>query len=176
MSRPSLRTHFVFWFFCNSWRFYEIGWAWNLTMKDVLHWHTGCTKKRFLRTCVIFLFLKILPLALALIKTKNCHLFDPLVRKCPFSFSGNCLWPLQTQNFQVKWVFSDQCAMGQFFVLIYARANSNIFRAKKITNFLKKRFFVHPVCYISRNVDKWGIVTKWKNFLILDGPSFYFNM
>ena len=31
-----------------------------------------------------FLTLKLLPLALALTKTNNCHLFDPLVRKCPF--------------------------------------------------------------------------------------------
>ena len=32
-----------------------------------------------------FLTLKMLPLALALIKTKNCHLFDPLEKNCPFS-------------------------------------------------------------------------------------------
>ena len=37
-------------------------------------------KKLILRKCVI-LTLKKLPLALALIKTKNCHLFDPLVKK-----------------------------------------------------------------------------------------------
>ena len=38
----------------------------------------------FQKQCIIILTLQILPLALALIKTKNRHLFDPLVRKCSF--------------------------------------------------------------------------------------------
>ena len=41
-------------------------------------------KKTLLKEMCDFLTLKMLPLALALIKTKNCHLFDPLVRKCSF--------------------------------------------------------------------------------------------
>ena len=35
-----------------------------------------------------FLTLKMLPMALALIKTKNRHLFDPLVKNCPFSMEN----------------------------------------------------------------------------------------
>ena len=37
------------------------------------------SKKRFLRRCDI-LTLKMLPLALAFIKTNNCYIFDQLVR------------------------------------------------------------------------------------------------
>ena len=37
-------------------------------------------KKTPLKEMCDFLTLKMLPLALALIKTKNCHLFDPLVK------------------------------------------------------------------------------------------------
>ena len=35
----------------------------------------------------------------------------------------------------------------QFFVLINARANANIFRVQKNTHFLKMRFFKHSVAY-----------------------------
>ena len=45
---------------------------------------TVCLKKTPLKDMCDFLTLKMLPLALALIKTKNRHLFDPLVRKCSF--------------------------------------------------------------------------------------------
>ena len=47
--------------------------------------YTGCVKKTLLKEMCDFLTLKMLPLALALIKTKNRHLFAPLVKKCPFS-------------------------------------------------------------------------------------------
>ena len=53
---------------CNSTRF-----------KNFWH-HTGCLKKTPLKEMCDFLTLKMLPLALALIKTKNRHLFDPLVK------------------------------------------------------------------------------------------------
>ena len=42
------------------------------------------SKKTLLKEMCDFLTLKMLSLALALIKTKNSHLFDPLVRKCSF--------------------------------------------------------------------------------------------
>ena len=45
---------------------------------------TGCLKKTLLKEMCDFLTLKMLPLDLALIKTKNCHLFDPSVRRCLF--------------------------------------------------------------------------------------------
>ena len=41
---------------------------------------TGCFKKTHLKEMCDFLTLKRLPLGLALIKTKNRHLFDPLVK------------------------------------------------------------------------------------------------
>ena len=41
----------------------------------------GESKKMSVKEMFDFLTLKMLPLALALIKTKNHHLFDPLVRK-----------------------------------------------------------------------------------------------
>ena len=41
---------------------------------------TVCLKKTPLKEMCNFLTLKMLPLALALIKTKNRHLFDPLVK------------------------------------------------------------------------------------------------
>ena len=44
------------------------------------------SKKTHLKEMCDFLTLKMLPLALALIKTKNCHLFDPLVKNCPFQW------------------------------------------------------------------------------------------
>ena len=44
----------------------------------------GESKKMSVKEMFDFLTLKMLPLALALIKTKNRHLFDPLVRKCSF--------------------------------------------------------------------------------------------
>ena len=47
-------------------------------------WDTGWLKKTLLKEICDFLTLKMLPLALALIKTKNRHLFYPLVRKCSF--------------------------------------------------------------------------------------------
>ena len=58
-------------------------------------------KKTPLKEMCDFLNLKILPLGLELIKTKNRHLFDPLVKKCPFSME-NCLQPLKTLNSNVK--------------------------------------------------------------------------
>ena len=45
----------------------------------------GESKKMSVKEMFDFLTLKMLPLALALIKTKNCNLFDPLVKNCPFS-------------------------------------------------------------------------------------------
>ena len=45
----------------------------------------GESKKMSVKEMFDFLTLKMLPLALALIKTKNRHLFDPLVKNCPFS-------------------------------------------------------------------------------------------
>ena len=50
-------------------------------------------KKRILRKMCNFLSLKMLQLALALIKTKNRHLLDPLVRKCEF-YMGIYSWQL----------------------------------------------------------------------------------
>jgi len=48
-----------------------------------------------------FLTLKMLQLALALIKAKNRHLFDPLVKNCPFSME-NSLQASKTLNSHVK--------------------------------------------------------------------------
>ena len=42
--------------------------------------YTGCLKKTPLKEMCDFFTLKMLPLALALIKTKNRHLFDLLVK------------------------------------------------------------------------------------------------
>ena len=46
----------------------------------------GCFKKPLLKEICDFLTLKMLQFALALIKTKNRHLFDPLVRNAHFTF------------------------------------------------------------------------------------------
>ena len=46
---------------------------------------TGCLKKTPLKEMCDFLTLKMLPLALALIKTKICHLFDPFLKTPSFS-------------------------------------------------------------------------------------------
>ena len=70
---------------------------------------TGCSKKRvmcdyrvFQKTFdVRFLTPKMLPLALALIKTKNRHLFDQLVKNLPFSME-NSLQASKTLNSHVK--------------------------------------------------------------------------
>ena len=65
------------------------------------------SKKTPLKEMCDFLTLKMLPLALALIKTKNHHLFDPLVKNWPFSME-NSLQASKTLNSHVKWAFSDQ--------------------------------------------------------------------
>ena len=44
----------------------------------------GVSKKTPLKEMCDFLTLKMLPLALALIETKNRHLFDPWDKNCPF--------------------------------------------------------------------------------------------
>ena len=51
---------------------------------SVLKAYSVSKKKTPLKEMCDFLTLKMLPLALVLIKTKNRHLFDPLVRKCSF--------------------------------------------------------------------------------------------
>ena len=56
----------------------------RILLKVSVSVHTGCLKKTHLKEMCDFLTLKMLPLTLALIKTKNRHLFDPLVRKCSF--------------------------------------------------------------------------------------------
>ena len=66
--------------------------------------------------------LKLLPLALVLIKTKHCHLFDPLVRKCTVCMI-NCSSPLK------KGIF---LPMIMIFVLINIGADGNIIRVKKL--------------------------------------------
>ena len=63
--------------------------------------HTGCPKKTHLKEMCDFLTLKMLPLALALIKTKNRHLFDPMVRNPSFS-RGNCSLSFKTLISHVK--------------------------------------------------------------------------
>ena len=83
---------------------------------------TGCLKKPHLQEICGFVTLKILPLALALIKPKNRHLFVQLVRKCS---KGQFL-----TNESKRW---------RFFVLINARANGNI------QHLLKIRFLKHLV-------------------------------
>ena len=74
----------------------------------VRNWYTGCPKLWFMKNINDFLTLKMWPLALALIKTKTKnHLFDPLIKKCPFSME-NCLWSLKAVISHVKWAFSGQ--------------------------------------------------------------------
>ena len=68
---------------------------------------TGCLKKTHHKEMCDFLTLKMLPLALALIKTKNRNLFDLLVKNCPFSME-NSLHASKALNSHVKWAFSDQ--------------------------------------------------------------------
>ena len=64
---------------------------------------TGCLKKTHLKEMCDLLTLKMLPLTLALIKTKNRHLFDPLVRKCLEFFNGLRQFSIEKGHFY-KWV------------------------------------------------------------------------
>ena len=51
--------------------------------------YTGCLKKMQHKEMLDFLTLKMLPVALALIKPEKRHLFAPLVKNHPF-YIGNC--------------------------------------------------------------------------------------
>ena len=113
------------------------------------HDTTGCFKKSFLRIFSDFLTLKMLALALALIKTKNRHLFDPLVRKCSFYmrvFGGWRQFSIEKGLF-----FTNGSKRWRFFVLINTRANANIFKVKKSLKILKKLFLKHPVSSEDQN-------------------------
>ena len=77
------------------------------------------SKKTPLKEMCDFLTLKMLPLALALIKTKNRHLFDPLVKNWPFSME-NSLQASKTLNSHVKWAFSDQWVKKRYNFLFWS--------------------------------------------------------
>jgi len=93
----------------------RISWNWSLTFMPICKIiigsrngdFTGCLKKTPFKEMCDFLTLKMLPLAPALIKTKNRHLFDPLVKNWLFSME-NSLQASKTLNSHVKWAFSDQ--------------------------------------------------------------------
>ena len=109
------------------------------------------SKKTHLKEMCDFLTLKMLILALALIKTKNRHLFDPLIKKSPFSME-KCLY-LVIKNFNFSCKMSIFWPMGQKdgdFFLINARANGNIFRVKKSNISLTDIFFDSPCKWASK--------------------------
>ena len=111
-------------------------WIW--TNFWLIHMH----QKKLLKDMYYFLTLKKLPLALALMKTKNRHPFDPLVRNCSFymrilSFQ----WPETIFNWK-----------GHFLT----NGSKDV---------LKKRFIVHPT-----TVDTYFLHSK--SLLILPIPSY----
>ena len=99
-----------------------------------------------------FLTLKMLLLALVLIKTKNRHLIDPLVRKCSFYMR---ILSFQWLEKLKKGIFRSMGQKdGDFFVLI---------NEKKITHVLKKRFFGAPCCTSKLIVTSWMLITSLLN-------------
>ena len=60
----------------------------------------GCFKKTLLKEMNDFLTLKMLPLALALIKRKNCHLFDTFVTHA--LFNGKFSLAIRNSKFSCK--------------------------------------------------------------------------
>ena len=96
------------------------------------------SKKMSLKEMFDFLTLKMLPLALALFKTKNCHLFDPLDKIALFQWKFSLA--IKNEHF-----LTNGSKRWQFFVLINANANGNVFRVKKSHISLRCVFLKHPV-------------------------------
>ena len=87
-----------------------------------------------------FLTLKMLPLALALIKTKNCHLFWPTVSTMPF-FNGKFSLAIKNSKFTCKmsilWQMGQKDGNFLFWSMPVAN-NGNILRV----------YFKHPVTLV----------------------------
>jgi len=64
---------------------------------------------------------------------------------CPF-FMENCVQPLKTLIFNVKWAFSDKWVKKMAIFLFWSTPVPMVtFLGLKITQFLKMRFFKHPI-------------------------------
>ena len=124
------------------------------------------SKKTHLKEMCDFLTLKMLPLALALIKTNNRHLFYPLVRKCSFYMRIYRFWRLERIFHWNGQFLTNGSKIWQFLVFINARANGNIFRFKKSHISLRCVFLRHPVYSHVHAFDDFhvnlGLFTKFQ--------------
>ena len=97
--------------------------------------NTGCLKKKHLKEMCDFLTLKMLPLALALIRTKNRHLFDPLVKSilemkilsimCYVKIKMNCQWKSCCCQGKIFLMFCDNATKIQTATFCNCAVNTN---------------------------------------------------